>query len=228
MQVCNLLGSRVCSQILSMSGSQIIYGDTCAICRMKFSFKSNKIFCNICCSWFHNKCNSNNVILNTDQLDIWCTKCVSSIFPFNHLDEDIQFLNCVFDIKHNTSSILRSAEQFKICSEFSLTSNSSIDPDKQFYSVRNSSSASCNYYLPDEFVSHNLPAKSFSILHINARSLNKNLDHVTTLVSILKYRFTVIAISETWATDQNDNSMQIPGYALFSKPRSSRGGGASL
>jgi len=86
----------------------------------------------------------------------------------------------------------------------------------------------CNYYLPDEFVNHNLPAKSFSILHINARSLNKNLDHVTTLVSILKYCFTVIAISETWATDQNVNNMQIPGYTLFGKPRSSRGGGASL
>jgi hypothetical protein len=105
-----------------MSGSQIIFGDTCAICRMKFSFNSSKIFCNICCSWFHSKCNSNDGISKTDQHDIWCTKCITAIFPFNHFDDDIHFLNCVFDMKHNTSSILRSSEQFKICSEFSLTS----------------------------------------------------------------------------------------------------------
>ena len=44
----------------------------------------------------------------------------------------------------------------------------------------------------------------------------------------MKYSFTVIAISETWVTELYDDDLLIPGYILFSKPRSSRGGGASL
>jgi hypothetical protein len=202
---------------------------SCAICNMKFSLESRKFFCSICHQWNHIKCNSANFLPANDKQEYWCTKCLTSIFPFNHFDDDIQFLNCVFDMKYNTNNILQSTEQFKICSEFSLTSNPTIDPDKQLYSVRSAASTRCNYYLPDEFDCHNLSNESFSILHINARSLNKNLEHVTTLISTLNYCFTVIAISETWATvsDLHVGNLHIPGYILFSKPRSSRGG-ASL
>lgn len=206
----------------------VVSQDTCAICNMKFSLDSRRFFCCICLNYIHIKCNSNNFVSTIDKQDNWCSKCVTNLFPFNHFDDDIQFLNCVFDMKYDTNNILHSMDQFKICSEFSLTSNSNIDPDEQFYSVHSSSSTYCNYYLPDQFACHGFPIELFSILHVNARSLNKNLEHVITLIGILKYNFTAVAISETWANDQCDCNMHIPGYTLFGKPRSSRGGGASL
>jgi hypothetical protein len=67
--------------------------DAFAICKMKFSLHSKNCFRNICLNWNHVKCNSNNdMSMSNDKHENWCRKCLISIFPFNHFDEDIQFL----------------------------------------------------------------------------------------------------------------------------------------
>ena len=67
----------------------------------------------------------------------------------------------------------------------------------------------------------------FSILHINARSLPKNFDNIIGfLASINNYPFSVIAISETWLSDNDYVDLYaIPGYTFVCKGRGVRKGG---
>ena len=43
----------------------------------------------------------------------------------------------------------------------------------------------------------------FSLIHLNARSLNKNLDHLIVYLDTLKYSFDIITVTETWANSNN-------------------------
>ena len=46
---------------------------------------------------------------------------------------------------------------------------------------------------------------SFSVYHINIRSLNKNFDKLLEFLSIMNNEFDITAISETWCNDDNIN-----------------------
>ena len=60
----------------------------------------------------------------------------------------------------------------------------------------------CKYIFADEFKDRNNHLKtkneSFSLLHVNARSLSHNFDELCSLLSSLDHQFTCIGISETW------------------------------
>jgi hypothetical protein len=73
---------------------------------------------------------------------------------------------------------------------------------------------------------------SFSLIHLNIRSLSKNLDNFLTYLTQLHHSFSVIAISETWITTSDPDTLQIPGYERLQKNRSrptcNPGGGVAL
>ena len=54
----------------------------CPDCRKRVSKKSNEIFCKICNSWFHLKCQ--NVL--SKQKTYLCVMCALKILPFCYLD----------------------------------------------------------------------------------------------------------------------------------------------
>ena len=58
-------------------------------------------------------------------------------------------------------------------------------------------------------------------MHINARSLSKNIDSIITELSLLSNKPSIIAVSETWASADNDNFL-IPGYCGIQKPRKNK------
>lgn len=70
--------------------------------------------------------------------------------------------------------------------------------------------------------------ETLSLLHCNARSLNKNIDSLVTIVSRLTFDCSIIAISETWLKERE--FINIPNYNFLSLPRKtdSRGGGVAL
>lgn len=72
--------------------------------------------------------------------------------------------------------------------------------------------------------------KGFSLLHINARSLAKNYDTMYNFLTDINYSFSIIAVSETWVSDNEVKSLyNIPGYNFVCKGRDSRrGGGVGL
>ena len=60
---------------------------------------------------------------------------------------------------------------------------------------------------------------NFSVLHVNARSLHRNLDYLQVYLRTLNHNFSVLAISETWASNDSMSLLNIPGYnsSLLSK-----------
>lgn len=74
-----------------------------------------------------------------------------------------------------------------------------------------------------------LPAMTFSTFHMNIRSLPKNYDLLTHHLSCLKHEFTVIALSETWLSNDVESLYDLPNYtAVHYNRESRRGGGVSL
>ena len=85
------------------------------------------------------------------------------------------------------------------------------------------------YYTEDQLIqfSSTLETKTFSIFHLNIRSLNKNIENLQNLVSVLKGHFKIIALTETWCRDTaTKNSIyQIPNYTVIHKTRKEKQGG---
>lgn len=161
-----------------------------------------------------------------------CNEFISlaHVLPFCHLSEEdfdlalyeqqngaIRFdLDRLENLKFNPL-ISETNNQFSLCSD--------NDPDSNFYS-----SFSCNYYIEDTFneLIDVETEKHLSILHLNTRSLPRNFDKVTNLLSTLNLNFSMIGISETWLKDAS-HSCDIPGYNYIHEPRRSRtGGGVGL
>ena len=70
-------------------------------------------------------------------------------------------------------------------------------------------------------------APGISCIHLNARSLNSNFKEIDHYLSSLNYKFDIIAISETWVSEQN--KFNINGYDVYHTTRKNkRGGGVAL
>ena len=91
----------------------------------------------------------------------------------------------------------------------------------------------CNYYLEDSFNAKCLQLQvkpdSFSMIHVNLRSIPKNLSKFEAYLHTLQNNFTVIGISETWLNETNASLYDLPGYKVVNNYRKGkRGGGVSL
>ena len=87
----------------------------------------------------------------------------------------------------------------------------------------------CSKYLVEEEINNrfasvnNIP--SFSIVHLNTRSLLGNFDKLNLLLGNLKVPFSVIGVSETWLNDATSELVNITGYNFVSNHRKSKTGG---
>ena len=96
---------------------------------------------------------------------------------------------------------------------FSVNSNHTVhaklDPDVNFF--QNISSLDTQYFNIDDaktFVNNNISSDSFSVLHINIRSMQKNFEKFQEFFKTLKFNFSAVYLSETWcdSTDSTKNS----------------------
>ena len=89
----------------------------------------------------------------------------------------------------------------------------------------------CSSYYPEDefnsmFIQRNIK-NNVSVSHVNARRLHKNLDYLQMYLRTLKHNFSVIAVSETRASNDCVSLLNIPGYYSTFKNRFS-GGGAGV
>ena len=108
--------------------------------------------------------------------------------------------------------------------------NSDLDPDlnNQNYA---SSASYCNYETAEDLngVIGGNNLISFSLFHLNARSLVKNQDALAHLLANINHKFSVLAITETWVKESNVNDLSFEGYNFVSNHRANRiGGGVGL
>ena len=157
--------------------------------------------------------------------DNWfCTKCLENSLPFIGIEIELDYINCIYNnVKGNNmnANIIKNAAQFRITSKFCLNSDD-IDPDKQFAGEFTGNGG--RYYLIDEFNSTKCNEYRFSLLHLNARSLNKNIDQLALFINALNHKLFIISISETWENKDIPSKPHLPGYSCVSIPRSGRGG----
>ena len=92
-------------------------------------------------------------------------------------------------------------------------------------------SSYCNYETAEDLngviAGNNLT--SFSLFHLNARSLVKNQDALAHLLANINHTFSVLAIPETWVRESNINDLSFEGCNFVSNHRAKRiGGGVGL
>ena len=135
---------------------------------------------------------------------MYCIECCSTIFPFNSLTSNKNFVACCtntdsnitqwnnLEYDHNSSLSLKSSSKLELLvNQFNnATPENGNDSEKI---------ASSKYYDIDEIHNIEIPRKnkSLSLFHINAFSLNKNFDDLQCLLSCTQKNFDIIAISET-------------------------------
>lgn len=119
--------------------------------------------------------------------------------------------------------------------------NNSFNPDsfftlnKLFTNVHSHDNAldpsSCNYFSENDFnsiIATYNETNIFSTLHLNIRSLPKHYDNFHHYLSSLNHVFSVIALTETWLTEEITSLYEIADYTAIHRCRGSRGGGVSL
>ena len=103
-----------------------------------------------------------------------------------------------------------------------------LDPDTNFF--ESISSLDTKYFTVNEtktFVS-NIDSESFTVLHLNIRSMKKNFESFQEFFKDLKFNFSAICLSETWceSVDATKNSnYKLNGYRSFHQIRNERKGG---
>ena len=141
--------------------------------------------------------------------------CTRDIFPFNQTEEDEEFLEFLSELQENDLLIPLNIliDQNKSFTPFELNEDLNLplidsDPDVQFYNNQcNNSLHSCDYYLEDSFNNKvsdlNLSTGCLSMVHMNIRSIVKNLNEFDLYLNDLNHEFPIIALSETWLKDHN-------------------------
>ena len=70
---------------------------------------------------------------------------------------------------------------------------------------------------------------SFSLFHLNARSLVKNQDALAHLLANINHKFSVLATTETWVKESNVNDLSFESYNFISNHIANKiGGGFGL
>ena len=106
------------------------------------------------------------------------------------------------------------------------------DPNLNFYNEIYKKKAMHKYYYLTESsfkdklsLSKCIAVASFSLCHINIRSLYRNLDDFIFLTKSVGFEFSVLGFSETWLRDNNCDLYGIPGYSICEKHRHNAIGG---
>ena len=69
---------------------------------------------------------------------------------------------------------------------------------------------------------------SFSVLHLNSRSINKNFESFKEFSSTINFKFIIVRSSETWVEDTSfskNSNFQLSGYKVLHQTRKNRKGG---
>ena len=73
--------------------------------------------------------------------------------------------------------------------------------------------------------------KSFSILHVNSRSIKSNFDNIVNFLHCSDFNIKVLGLTETWMNDAKGDTYDqynIHGYSVYYVNRIKKGGGVSL
>ena len=168
----------------------------CFACNKRILSHSRTLRCVLCGYKTHLNCipgveKDDSLYINRSINDWFCTKCMECNLPFNHLYDDEEFHKAISEYVNNVTTMplnnLNNCD--KLFTPFELNESinfplDDIDPDTQFYSNQyNNVFQSCDYLLSEDFNTKikklKLNNDAFSMMHINIRSLQKNVSSLT-------------------------------------------------
>ena len=214
--------------------------DKCWIFSHKILQHAQNVFCSLCFRHYYLKCISLDPKIIEDieqnQSTWYCSHCLMDSFPFNNLEDDIDFMAAI-----NESPSCGSLRYLsdKIFLPFELNDsdhqygNDCLDPDLHYFSSYNQYISGYNYFVESSFnseTSKSLNKKhNFSLCHLNIRSIRKNVGSLEFTLENLQHEFSLIGITETWLKDDDCDLFAIQGYNVVEKHRQNRfGGGVAL
>ena len=165
----------------------------------------------------------------------YCPKCVQSILPFNHHNDDMEFRQSIIEINLNGThrQFAMDSSRFDpfILNESHHVPLYDIDPDIQFHlDTQHMENTNCDYYCEDTFNAYTSAVtedhlNTFSLLHFDIRSLPTHFDDFTDYLELLTHKFTVIGLTETWLKHHNFDLFELKHYNSFHKYREKQSGG---
>ena len=194
----------------------------CTICRTRVHLSNKKVRCSLCCNYVHRGC------IGYDDGTFYCSSCLLGSLPFLNCD-DSDFFNLAGRSPLNVLTMninLKLNLNFHESLDSKFVNNDGIDADDYHfnYLLGNifgySDSDQVNTILPK-----NESVNLGSMMHLNARSLLANQDLLYCNLQTLDHKFSILAITETWSSDLNENAINIPGYSNNIKSRRSGRGG---
>ena len=104
--------------------------------------------------------------------------------------------------------------------------DNSCDPDVNFFSLK-TQNLDTPYILLEEFQKFVGSSfhDSFTILHLNIRSIKKNSDNFKLFFSTLAFSFSVLCFSETWLDEVGKSLYELPNYISKHQVSDDRKGG---
>jgi hypothetical protein len=199
--------------------------------------------CSACKKNYHLNCLPNisvNDALYADQSSNWiCMQCLNDAIPFNHFDENCDFLNCVLEMQTAEANLSFKSLDDRLFNPFEINDDEKIlplvdlDPDLNYFNNIDGCSMNCNYHTISSFNKNfqntTLNSDTFSLFHQNIRSLSKHHLEFESFLLSLTLRFSVIALTETWLSPNNVDRYTVLDYSVESLCRQNkRGGGVML
>ena len=178
----------------------------CNICIKRVLNHSYHLNCDICKGMCKQKWPT---FYTQGRKNICCSLCLLDIFAYNRLDDE-DFIDALAESWENQPLISFETleNQELIFSPFDFNDNfdtplHDVDPDMQFYNKHYFGSLQeCDYCLENMFNEKikkcKISSQSFSVLHMNIRSMQKNLGSPENCLEALDHKFTAIGISESW------------------------------
>ena len=131
----------------------------------------------------------------------------------------------------NLNNSINSSDNYDDFVSSNLNTNSE-ELDYNFDAYDPVQNPSCTYLTENQFknMSFNNVDETFSLLHLNIRSINKHFDDLQQLLANpLNNSFSLIGLTETWLSQSTNQPYALPGYDFVVNNRDNRiGGGVAL
>lgn len=214
----------------------------CKICKAHILSHARFMKCYLCQSLYHIQCISvsyeDSVYCDRHVQQWMCFECVSDNLPFTNIEDETEYyatITCNQD--RFTIDVLENMlfDPFESNDDTNIRPWTDIDPDLQFFNDMTfiDPSITCNYYTQENFndfiQKNDISLDSFSVLHLNIRSLPKNSTNFSCLLDGINLKFSVIGLSETWLSSNNYDLYNVENYNCEHSYRQTRvGGGVSI
>ena len=214
---------------------------TCRTCSKRIMNREKIGKCSLCGLNTHISClpdyRENDIEYINDVSTNWtCPACLESIFPFQFIADNtlVNLITDTYDFEYDIErleSLVYDPFESNIGDGAGVLDD--VDPDQNYLNeLRGRQIQNCKYYYSDVKVNElqeKIENIDISLLHLNIRSVPKNLDKLIPLIDQSQIKYNFVALTETWLRSENADVYGLEGYNHEYLTRDNRpGGGVSI